>query len=237
MDQRKRLVALRQDWIQCTRCALHEQRYNDRGNIVFGAGSPGATFFFLYDVPAEEDEAVGSPMSGDHGKMLLDLMGHAKIDNKLAYCAPLLGCRPKMIIPATDDAVERVVDKAPLKEEIVACTPRVLELLYVVDPQVIFAVGDLAWKFLVKPKDRGIQGTLDKARGDIFVHRRAGIYHHEITYPVIPILGMKQLFQNPSNSATGPLTLAIRDLTKGRMHVEYVKAAADKDQKGSAGTP
>lgn len=231
MDQRKRLVQLRQDWTGCKGCALCETRASK--NIVFGAGSSSAEFFFLYDVPTEDDEFASSPMYGEHGALLSDLMMQAGIDKSRSYCTPIIGCRPTVVIPATEDQPERIAERTPVKEEIDACRQRVHDLIYAVDPRVIFAVGDVAWKYLVRTKDRAMATTIDKARGDIFVARMPGLYAHEITYPVIPLLSMKQIMQNPSAAKVGPLTLAIKDMSLGRTYVEYLKSYEAKDLKAS----
>lgn len=229
MDQRKRLMQLQDEWLHCRKCDLHKSR--GRAPVVFGAGRPSASYFFLYEVPSEADEALSSPLQNEAGNVFADIIQGASIDKADCYATPMLGCRPTVLLPETADQPERVAPRAAQKEEIEACGDRVRKLIYALDPVIIFTMGDLPWKYLVKPKDRGIATKLEVAVGDIFVTRLPGIYHHEITYPVIPLLSMDYLLKNPSVATTGPITITIAHLIKGRRHAEYLKAQSAKDIK------
>lgn len=227
MDQRRRLVQLRDEWLHCNKCGLHKNR--GKAPVVFGAGNPEATYFFLYEAPSEADVAVSSPLQGDAGTMFSDLMQSAGIDKKDCYATPIVSCRPQVLLPETADQPERWAQRAATKEEIETCGDRVKHLLYAVDPVIVFTMGDAAWKYMVKPKDRGIVTKLEVAVGDIFLTRMAGVYHYEITYPVLPLLSMEHLLKNPSVATTGPITLTTAHLIKGRRHAEYLKTQSAKD--------
>jgi len=229
MDQRKRLIQLRDEWLHCKKCGLHKNR--GKSPIVFGAGNPEATYFFLYEAPSEADEAVSSPLQGESGVMFSDLMQGAGIDKKDCYATPVVACRPQVLLPGTADNPERWATRAAQKEEVETCSDRVRQLIYAVDPVIVFTMGDLAWKHLVRPKDRGIVTRLEVAVGDIFLTRMPGIYHHEITYPVIPLLSMEHLLKNPSVATTGPITITTAHLIKGRRHATYLKTQSAKDAK------
>lgn len=230
MDAKVHLKRLRESWTNCTRCPLEQGRC--KRPIVFGAGSSTADFLFIYDTPTEQDADTSSPMSGDHGDLLVDLMETAGIKNTVSYCTPLLGCRPTILLHATDTDPERIADRAPSKEELEACRPRVDELIYRIDPRLIFTLGDLPWKALVKAKDRGTDTTLDKAVGKIQLTRVQGKIC-VVDYPVIPLLSMKQILASPGSAKHGPLATTIKYLTQGLRHVDYVKNS-DKERPTTA---
>jgi uracil-DNA glycosylase family 4 len=220
MDKKRHLATIHSEWANCKRCDLHLAR---RRRAVVGNGNPSARFLFIYDVPTESDTQMCEPMSGDEGVLFAELMTEAGVDHQESYCLPLLGCRPTQLIPKTDDVEERIVDRDPRKEELAACHSRVISTIYTIDPEVIFAVGDIAFKALVIPKDRGNSTTLDKALGNIFSTYVPGKISADIRYPVIPLPSIRQLIANPSVAKTGPFTVTIRELLRGKNCADYIK--------------
>jgi uracil-DNA glycosylase family 4 len=227
----KGLKTLAQEWHGCQRCSLGSEREGMK--IVFGDGARRAKFLLLYDVPTAHDAALGAPMSGREGEVLLELLEHAGIAIHDVYCTPLLGCRPVLLLPETADQQAQIADRAPAKEELAACSPRVQEIIYRVDPLVIFTLGDLAWKALVKPKGRGQHTSLDKALGYIFSTTVPGRWIKEVPYSVVPLLSMKQVISQPSYASHGPLHTTARHLHKGRVYAEFLEKAGQRDAKAA----
>lgn len=223
----KGLKTLAQEWHGCRRCSLGSEREGTK--IVFGDGARRAKFLLLYDVPTAHDAALGAPMSGREGEVLLDLLQHAGILVQDVYCTPLLGCRPVLFLPETADQQAQIADRAPVKEEIVACSPRVQEIIYRVDPLVIFTLGDLPWKALVTPKLRGPHTSLDKALGNLFTTTVPGRWIKSVTYSVVPLLSMKQVIAQPSYASHGTLHTTARHLHKGRVYAEFLEKAGQRD--------
>jgi uracil-DNA glycosylase family 4 len=228
MDPKKRLAVLKQDWLSCTRCELSHGR---QGNIVFGAGSPTPRYLFVYDAPTEDDVACESPLSGEFGNYYANILRDAQIDIAQCYCTPVLGCRPTALIPATEDMPERIVDRGARAEEVKACRERLDGIIYAVDPLLIFALGDLAWKTLVRPKDRGGHTSLDKAISstEVVMATIGGKLVPELQYPVMPLPSVKQIIASPSMAKHGTIGVTTRHLAQGKAYVNYVKKSDEQD--------
>ncbi len=229
MDQRKQLSILHEEWRTCRKCSASKGR---SGDIVFGLGPANpatARFLLVYDVPAEEDVISETPMAGAAGEVLQEMLDAADIPQSSCYCTPVLGCRPTVLLPATDDQPERIADRGATKEEIMACKPRLEEIIYLVDPLLIFAFGTVSWQTLVQPKDRNGKTTLEKAIGELSLHRMPGRHYHEITYPVLPMYTMKQIEASPSAAKHGTIAVTIRNLLSGKEWVDHGKKLEQSD--------
>lgn len=227
MEAKRRLAELKSVWRDCTRCGLSHGRSN---SIVFGSGASNAQYLFVYDVPTEDDAATSSPMAGNAGTIFSEVLQAVGIDIAHCYCTPVLGCRPTALLPATEDNAELIVDRAAKADEVKACKDRLDAIIYAVDPLLIFALGELPWKTLVRTKDRSGHTTLDKAVGDPVVTYVPGRAAPEICYPVIPLPSVKQLVASPSMAKHGTGGMLVRHLTKGKDYVAYIKASEQKDR-------
>lgn len=221
------LKVLQEEWFNCQRCGLHVDR--PRQEIVFGAGRRSAKYVIVFDVPSEQDAEIGTPMTGREGNLLEELLTEAGIEIRDVFCVPLLGCRPTQYLPETDDNEARVIDRAPTKEEVKACFPRVQEIIYRVDPLVIFTLGDLAWKVLVEPKSRGVHTSLEKAVGYLFTTKVPGRWLDHVRYDVIALLSMQHIYAKPSVAAHGPRQITLRYLHQGRIYAEHIEKTGSHD--------
>jgi uracil-DNA glycosylase family 4 len=229
---KKRLKALSEQWTGCKKCELHNDRPSEK--IVFGLGKSTAKYLLLFDTPTENDAYNALPMSGSEGDLLVELLEKAGMSLEEVYCTPLVACRPVVFLPETVDQKARVLDRAPNAEELLACSPRIREIIYQIDPLVIFTMGDVTWKAMVRAKDRGTSKSLDKAIGDLFLTRLPGRWVPEITYDVIPLMSMRQIVAQPSFAAHGPLSTTARHLHKGRVYAEFIEKTGQRDS-GLAG--
>jgi len=127
-------------WIQCTRCELHE----GRTKVVLGMGRirhgdmPGAPFLVMGKHPAKEEDRIGLPMQGPAGAWvkwaITSVLG---VPYDECFFGNVLGCKP----PGN-----------PRVKWIEACTPRVDELLELVQPKLIISMGLVASKFFLQDK-------------------------------------------------------------------------------------
>lgn len=225
------LKVLADAWQGCTRCGLGEER--PRHEIVFGAGRRSAKYLLVYDTPTANDVEQAGPMSGKEGDELVNLLEEAGIALRDVYCTPIVGCRPLTFVPETELLEAHVLDRAPNKKEVTACYPRVQEIIYRVDPLVIFTLGVVAWKVLVKPHDRGRFTSLDKAVGELFTTRISGRWLPEVPYDVISLLSIQQILSQPSYAAHGPRATTARYLHKGRHYAEYVEQTGKRDRRAA----
>ncbi len=232
MKKSMSLRVLSEHWHNCTRCKLGEERRGD-GNIVFGYGNPKARFLVIYDTPTPYEAAAGVPMSGREGDLFVDLLKAAKLSVDDIYVTAMLGCWPSMSLPETQDRPAREVDRDPEKEEIVACLPRVLEIIYRVDPLVIFTMGALPFKTLVRTGSR----SLDKSIGEMFTAVIPGRTLPEVAYDVIPLMGIRAIMMSPSYADHGPLATTAEHLAKGRNYATWLETTRLRDARAAGYEP
>lgn len=233
MHSTLKLKTLAHEWHDCQRCKLAKDR--PRAEIVFGVGSRHARFLLIYDAPSEGDAALATPFSDTPGQVLLDLLKGAEIHPREIYCTPLVGCRPVTLLPATANAPARLTSRTPEKEEIAACFPRIHQLIYRIDPCVIFAMGELTYKTLVRGKDRDNHNTVEQAvsASELFRTRLPGRWMPELHYDVIPLLPMKKLIDVPSLAEHGPLATNVLHLNRGKIYADFIERTGGRDTRAA----
>jgi DNA polymerase len=134
-DPGARLVALREEIGDCTRCKLCEKRTN----IVFGAGDPKAKLMFVGEGPGADEDAQGEPFVGRAGQKLNEMIRAIGLERKDVYIANIVKCRP----PGNRD---------PEPDEVRTCSPFLFRQIEAIRPAVIVALGSPAAKTLLETK-------------------------------------------------------------------------------------
>jgi uracil-DNA glycosylase len=138
-----RLIAIRQDIGDCTRCKLH----SGRTNLVFGVGNPEAALMFVGEGPGADEDEQGEPFVGRAGQLLTQIikaMGFARED---VYIANVVKCRPPN-------------NRNPEPDEIAQCTPFLQAQIASIQPKVIVALGKFAAQTLL-----GVETPISRLRG------------------------------------------------------------------------
>lgn len=144
---------LQQAWLGCTKCELGQLRDTRRQRQVWGTGALGG-IMFIGGSPSEGDATVGQPFSGPEGEILTHLLERLEV---LEYCyfAPLTICRSCSVAYNGQGEIVRdrtgspiIRDDSPKAPQVQACLGYLLELIYLVDPVVIVAMGGDACKAL-----------------------------------------------------------------------------------------
>lgn len=238
MSAGRRLDVLHNEWHACTRCGLSETRLSDE--IFFGFGSPTPKYVIVGSTPSNSDEMFSSMFSGDPGTLLFQLLEDCGIRQEECYFTYSLSCRPTVTIPATDTEQERVENREPAKEELVACRPRLYEQIYQTDPRAIIAFGEIATKAVIRGRIRkfldaqGKQYTmlLPKALHEDHAKQIMGKARwFDIVYPVFAVPEMTTILNNPSEASHGPLAIAIRTIERAKRYVEFVMKSELKTMK------
>jgi DNA polymerase len=126
----------RKQWINCQRCDLCEVR----NKVVLLRGMLPAPILFCGEAPGASEDVIGKPFVGPAGH-LLDLIIERGIDGQYDYAITnLVGCIP------LDDGSKKAPE--PPKSSIVACAPRLVEVVRLCQPKVIVMVGRLAEKYV-----------------------------------------------------------------------------------------
>jgi len=139
-----RLVEIRGELGDCTRCKLHEARTN----IVFGVGDARAKLMFIGEGPGAEEDARGEPFVGRAGKKLDEMIASIGLSRDEIYIANIVKCRP----PNNRD---------PEKDEIETCFPFLVKQIEAIGPTAIVALGSPAAKTLL-----GTRTGITRLRGE-----------------------------------------------------------------------
>jgi DNA polymerase len=115
--------------------------------VVHVRGKIPADVLFVGEAPGPSENVIGLPFMGPAGHLLDQIVARAfdginetgEEDPRCAFCN-LVGCLP------ADEAGEKFHE--PDEESIVACQPRLAELIGLAKPKLIICVGKLAWKWL-----------------------------------------------------------------------------------------
>jgi uracil-DNA glycosylase family 4 len=119
----------------CTKCRLHEQRTH----TVFGEGDPEAQLLFIGEGPGETEDQTGRPFVGRAGELLDRMIRAMGLKREQVYICNIVKCRP----PG---------NRAPVADEVEACTPYLLRQLEIIRPRVIVTLGLPATQFMLNTR-------------------------------------------------------------------------------------
>ena len=170
-DARKTLGQLREEWENCEKCELGIRRKSIDGEFVFGVGKRRG-ILFVGEGPGVNEEKKGIPFIGKSGQLL------RKVITKLGlvdyYITNIVACRscaqeydgdgnPRTYTDRrTGEVLPKIKDEAPTPIQVEACSPRLHEEIYLVDPVIIIALGGEAAKGLT-----GRPVPIAKNRGNV----------------------------------------------------------------------
>ncbi len=240
MNPKKSLQVLHGQWSNCTRCDLSKSR---EGQIFFGYGSLTAKYFVVGSAPTESDESLAGIFAGREGGVLLDTLQEVGIDLDDCYFTYAVSCRPKVFIPATEQEAAKVEGRAPTKDELTSCRPRLYEILYQIDPRAVITVGEPATKALVRGRLAKYTEAVGKQYAchipaatseDRAENKTTGKSRYlDVTYPVFAVPDMSTILSNPSTADHGPHNVLHRTLGRVRTYVDFVLQNEAATMKGS----
>ena len=152
---------------ECTRCPL----YASATNPVPGEGNPAAELVCVGEAPGEKEDLSGRPFVGQSGELLTRILAAISLRREDVFICNVLKHRP----PG---------NRNPLPEEVVACSPYLVQQLELIRPKVIVAFGTFAAQTLLNTKI-----PIGKLRGS--VHRYHGV-------PLIVTYHPAALLRNPA---------------------------------------
>ncbi len=195
----------------CTRCALHACRAGHAP--IYGSGNGDADYLIVTEAPTINDVADQELYTGATGEMLLSLLEATNIDPANTFRTTVVSCPHYVIIPPTDDdESERISYQKPSAEMVKACSPRLHEVIYRVDPRLIITFGELAWKALVPTKSRDNKTKLP-TNGELFDCYTQG-RGYKIRYPLAAFVSLETLAGNPSQADHAPIQTTVRALRR-----------------------
>lgn len=125
-------------WHDCMRCPLHE----GRTRVVLARGSLPCDVLFIGEAPGASEDLLGRPFAGPAGHLLDKVIEravtchNAELMNIRTAFTNLVAC-----IPLGEDGAKTA---EPEPEDILACAPRLRELVVLAKPRLIVSVGGLA---------------------------------------------------------------------------------------------
>ncbi len=153
-----RLLKIREDIGDCTRCKLHK----GRNKIVYGDGNPKAQIVFVGEGPGADEDKQGLPFVGRAGKLLTQMIEAMGLQRQDVYICNVVKCRPPE-------------NRPPEPDEVATCSPFLMRQIDVIAPKVIVCLGAVAAKTLLNTT-RGIsqfRGEWLEWRG----HKLMATYH------------------------------------------------------------
>lgn len=127
----------KQFWSSCTKCDL----CHNRSNVVLCRGQLPCDVLFVGEAPGTSEDVLGRPFVGQAGKLLDDIIESSnRLQLRLAF-TNLVACIPT--------GEKYGTTRAPTKEEIQSCEPRLKEIIRIANPKTIILVGKLVDKYVL----------------------------------------------------------------------------------------
>lgn len=135
----------------CTECALCQSRVK----ALPGQGNPNSPdVMFIGPAPDAEDEQAGETFSGPAGELMTQMITAMGYEREQVFLTNICKCRPEN-------------DRAPLLDEMQACTAFLEEQIRIIRPKVIVVMGEQAIKglFLNQSEAAAPQGRWTQYHG------------------------------------------------------------------------
>ncbi len=133
-EEKNALLKLRETVLRCTKC---EELAATRKTVVFGSGNPEAKLLFVGEAPGAEEDRQGLPFVGAAGQLLTKMIEAIGYKREEVFIANVLKCRP----PG---------NRTPKPLEIENCSPYLVQLISLIRPKLICALGTFAAQTLLK---------------------------------------------------------------------------------------
>jgi len=199
----QQLHSLYDQWYGCLKCnlGLERQKAGKPDDIVFGEGNPDAHILIIGEAPGEEEENTSLPFVGPSGGLLNQMLAMTAADEDVQaeyttfIKAPKSSMATKRFQTYISDwrykefFITNVVscrppdNRTPTPVEVHSCWDRLMNIIYIVDPLLIIAVGRTALAAVLKKKE----AEITKYRGRLIDVHYDGLFGLA-TYPVMPIL-------------------------------------------------
>lgn len=162
------LANLKNEVLQCNRCALSKSRKN----VIFGEGSYEAKILLIGEAPGRDEDIRGRPFVGKSGQLLdkiLDACGFER--DKHLFISNIVKCRPPE-------------NRIPTESEAKICMPFLLKQIELIDPVFLILLGSTALKFIMGP--------------DLRITRHHGNWLSWNNKRVMPVYHPAALLRNPA---------------------------------------
>jgi uracil-DNA glycosylase family 4 len=233
-SNRDKLQQLYDQWFNCQRCDLSTFRSTE--DVVFGEGNPNADVLIIGEAPGEEEDRQKVPFIGPSGNLLNKILASVSDNEEIRTLAEWIAKAPQNAANLrtfhervtewrhTEFFITNVVacrppeNGTPSNPSLKACWERVWNIIQIIDPVLIFAVGKVPASTLMKK-----QVEITKTRGTLFdvtYPSRVG----NITYPVMPVLHPSYLLRKADwKTRGGDYEKTIEDWRRGLRMVDFLR--------------
>ncbi|MCH7883893.1 MAG: uracil-DNA glycosylase [Planctomycetes bacterium] len=159
----------------CVQCSLCKTRTQ----TVFGQGNPDARLVFVGEAPGFEEDKQGLAFIGPAGQLLSRMIVAMHLTRDDVFICNILKCRP----PNNRD---------PSADEILSCSPYLMEQLAIIGPEVLVTLGAPASKTLLNTT-----ASIGKLRGRFHDCYPSGIAGQGPSIPLMPTYHPAYLLRSP----------------------------------------
>ncbi|MCK6483319.1 MAG: uracil-DNA glycosylase [Phycisphaerae bacterium] len=165
----------------CTKCGL----VHGRTHTVFGQGNPMARIVFVGEGPGFEEDRSGLAFVGRAGQLLTVMIERGMgLNRRDVYICNVVKCRPPE-------------NRTPAPDEIIACSPYLMEQLRIIRPEVIVALGAPAAQTLLSTR-----APIGQLRGRFHdFHPSGAPLGIEPPIPLMPTYHPAYLLRNPADKS------------------------------------
>jgi len=144
-----RLEDLSAEWRNCHRCPLGGISFTrcilDITPADWGNEIP-VDLMLIGEGPGRSEDVIGKPFCGPSGRLLRETLAEVGANSLTVAYTNLVACRPVDVAGG--------YDRSPKEGEIVECTPRLTELIRILESRRIVTVGKLPTEYLKGWSDR-----------------------------------------------------------------------------------
>lgn len=171
MSDTNRLQTIREEILQCQKCALAK----GRNKAVPGEGPSSVDVMFIGEGPGFHENQQGKPFVGQAGAFLDELLAAADLKRGEVFITNVVKCRP----PSNRD---------PMPEELTACEVYLDEQIRLLNPKVIVTLGRFSMaKFIENGRISQIHGKAHQIGNRLVVtmYHPAAALHQPALRPVL----------------------------------------------------
>lgn len=163
-DRREAFELHTHHWQRCRMCPIGRWAFKH----CFGQGHINAPFVFIGEGPGASEDALGIPFVGPAGRLLQKALGLAGFATEDWFLTNLVACRP------TDK--QGGANRAPSPNEVANCSERLTQVVHIIRPRIIVAVGSVPASYLLNNVGRfdGFQTRYEKIRHPAWILRQGG---------------------------------------------------------------
>ncbi len=232
----EQMEILFKSWENCKRCHLGEIRESDK-QIVFGDGNPDSQVLIVGEAPGEQEERTGIPFFGPSGEILNTILASTSGDkdavqlvqwfqkaphspaNVNAFRTKMIEWRRERMFVTNAVGCRPPDNRTPTPNEVKACWERIWNIIYIMDPILIIAVGKTAFEAVLRKRVTEIL----RSRGQIFDAAYPGRVG-TLTYPVMPTLHPSFLMRIADwKDNNGNYAKTVEDFRNAFSYIDFVR--------------